>query len=188
MGELVSIASERMEAALLDQANYVGVDNLVPGFGGRVDSKYLPNTGAVIRYEPGDILIGNIRPYLKKVWLADRNGGASPDVLTISLSQTARSIISARYLYHVIASDAFISYSMQHAKGAKMPRGDKGAMLRYEIPTPPLGEQERIVAVLDKFDALVNDLSIGLPAELNGRRKQYEYYRDRLLTFEEALV
>ena len=48
---------------------------------------------------------------------------------------------------------------------------------------PPLAEQERIVAILDKFDALVNDLSSGLPAEIEARRKQYEYYRDQLLTF-----
>ena len=54
------------------------------------------------------------------------------------------------------------------------------------MPDPELGEKERIVVLLDKFDALVNDLSIGLPAELAARRKQYEYYRDRLLTFEEA--
>ena len=188
MGELVSIASARTDAALLNQTNYVGVDNLVPGFGGRIDSMYLPNTGGAIRYEPGDILIGNIRPYLKKVWLADRNGGASPDVLTISLSNSARSVVLPRYLYHVIASDTFINYSMQHAKGAKMPRGDKGATLRYEIPTPPTEEQERIVSILDKFDALVNDLSIGLPAELAARRKQYAYYRDKLLTFDEAVV
>ena len=53
------------------------------------------------------------------------------------------------------------------------------------IPVPSLDEQKRIVAILDKFDALVNDLSAGLPAELNARRKQYEYYRDRLLTFKE---
>lgn len=57
---------------------------------------------------------------------------------------------------------------------------------KYPIPVPPLEEQARIVAILDKFDALVNDLSSGLPAEIAARRKQYEYYRDRLLTFKEA--
>ena len=53
-----------------------------------------------------------------------------------------------------------------------------------EIPIPPLPEQRRIVAILDKFETLVNDLSVGLPAELEARRKQYEYYRDKLLTFD----
>lgn len=57
---------------------------------------------------------------------------------------------------------------------------------RVIIPVPSLEEQARIVATLDKFDALVNDLSSGLPAEIAARRKQYEYYRDRLLTFKEA--
>jgi type I restriction enzyme S subunit len=59
---------------------------------------------------------------------------------------------------------------------------------KYPIPIPPLAEQERIVEILDKFDALVNDLSSGLPAEIAARRKQYEHYRDRLLTFRERGV
>jgi type I restriction enzyme S subunit len=59
-----------------------------------------------------------------------------------------------------------------------------GIVKGYPIPVPPLDEQDRIVAILDHFDALVNDLSIGLPAELAARRTQYEHYRDRLLTFE----
>jgi len=58
--------------------------------------------------------------------------------------------------------------------------------LKYEIAIPPIEEQERIVSILDKFDTLVNDLSSGLPAELEARRQQYEHYRDRLLTFREA--
>lgn len=55
---------------------------------------------------------------------------------------------------------------------------------QIEIPIPPLPEQRRIVAILDHFETLVNDLSVGLPAELDARRKQYEYYRDKLLTFD----
>lgn len=56
---------------------------------------------------------------------------------------------------------------------------------KIKIPVPPLAEQEQIVAILDKFDALVNNISIGLPAELQARRQQYEYYRNKLLTFQE---
>jgi len=67
-----------------------------------------------------------------------------------------------------------------------MPRGDKTAVMKYSIPIPPLAEQERIVAILDKFSALANDLTQGLPAEIEARRKQYEFYRDKLLTFKES--
>ena len=54
---------------------------------------------------------------------------------------------------------------------------------KFKIPIPPISEQKRIVAILDKFDALVNDISTGLPAEIAARKKQYEYYRNQLLTF-----
>ncbi len=60
---------------------------------------------------------------------------------------------------------------------------NSGIIKSFPIPIPPLREQERIVTILDKFDALVNDLSSGLPAEILARRQQYEYYRNRLLTF-----
>ena len=57
------------------------------------------------------------------------------------------------------------------------------ALGKIELPVPAIGEQNRIVALLDKFDGLCNDLNIGLPAEIEARKKQYEYYRDKLLTF-----
>ena len=64
-----------------------------------------------------------------------------------------------------------------------MPAITFGQIGSVKIPLPPISEQKRIVTILDKFDALVNDISAGLPAEINARRKQYEYYRDKLLTF-----
>src|SRR5690606_29734411 len=91
-----------------------------------------------------------------------------------------------KYLYFVLSSDNFFVYNMQNAKGAKMPRGDKTAIMKYPIPVPPLEEQERIVAILDRFDALCNDLTSGIPAEIEARQKQYEYYRDKLLSFKEV--
>lgn len=67
-----------------------------------------------------------------------------------------------------------------------MPRGDKNAILAYKIPLPPLEIQSRIVSILDRFEALTTDLQTGLPAEIEARRQQYEYYRNKLLTFERA--
>jgi type I restriction enzyme S subunit len=73
-----------------------------------------------------------------------------------------------------------------YISGGAQPKLNKANLNRIPIPVPPLEEQERIVAILDTFDALVNDLSSGLPAEIAKRRQQYEHYRDRLLTFKEA--
>ncbi|HPI84721.1 MAG TPA: restriction endonuclease subunit S, partial [Caldisericia bacterium] len=69
----------------------------------------------------------------------------------------------------------------------KMPRGDKKAIQRFRIPIPPLLIQHEIVSILDKFHSLTSFLTDGLPAELAARRKQYEYYRDKLLTFKEKI-
>ncbi len=64
-----------------------------------------------------------------------------------------------------------------------MPAVNKSDLVRLEIPIPPLAEQARIVAILDKFDALTNSISEGLPREIELRQKQYEYYRDMLFSF-----
>ena len=143
----------------------------------------MPTSGTSIGYKADDILIGNIRPYLKKIWFADSSGGTNQDVLVVRIKEESQANLKPQYLYYLLASESFFLYSMQYAKGAKMPRGDKAAIMQYEVPVPPLEEQERIVAILSKFDALVNDLSSGLPAEIKARRQQYEHYRDKLLSF-----
>lgn len=76
----------------------------------------------------------------------------------------------------------------QYASKSAQPGLAVGTLNQLVVDVPSFKEQLRIGSVLDKFDALVNDLSIGLPAELAARRKQYEYYRDKLLTFEEAVA
>ncbi len=87
-----------------------------------------------------------------------------------------------RYVFHWVSSRYEAIKAMGQGARADL---NSGLIKSFPIPVPPLTEQERIVGILDNFDALVNDLSIGLPAELAARRKQYEHYRDRLLTFEE---
>ena len=186
LGEIATYARLRIPSSGLDDDSYVGVDNLLSDMQGKVSSTYTPSSGTSIGYEVGDILIGNIRPYLKKIWLADSSGGTNQDVLVIRIKEEERIGVTPQFLYYSLASDDFFAYDMQNAKGAKMPRGDKAAIMRFPITIPTLKEQARIVAILDKFDELVNGLSNGLPAEINARRRQYEYYRDQLLTFREA--
>nr|WP_201468470.1 restriction endonuclease subunit S [Microbacterium hydrocarbonoxydans] len=178
--ELAAVAGyspARVDASELDETSFVGVDNLVANKGGRVDASYLPNTARLTAYEPGDILLGNIRPYLKKVWRATSSGGCSGDVLAVRIHSDARGELDSEFLYYILSSDAFFAYNMQHAKGAKMPRGSKAAILNYRIPVPPLEVQQEIVGILDKFTQLEAELE----AELEARRAQYDYYAGRLL-------
>ncbi len=79
--------------------------------------------------------------------------------------------------------NTFEKYILGSAVNSSVTSVRRPMLNKYPVPIPPLAEQKRIVAILDKFDALVNDLSVGLPAEIAARRKQYEYYRDKLLTF-----
>ncbi|EAZ6129504.1 restriction endonuclease subunit S [Salmonella enterica] len=191
VGDIAGYSTTKVDADKLDATSFVGVDNLLADKGGRIDATYQPNTARLTAYEPGDILLGNIRPYLKKVWMAENNGGCSGDVLAIRILADCKKIISPEYLYYALSSDSFFSYSMQHAKGAKMPRGSKDAILNYQIPIPcpsapekSLAIQSEIVRILDKFTALTAELT----AELAMRKKQYNYYRDQLLSFEEGEV
>jgi type I restriction enzyme S subunit len=89
-----------------------------------------------------------------------------------------------RYLYFFLKSIQESVRALQQTGGT--PALNRKELVRVRVALPPVDEQERVVAILDKFDALVNDLSSGLPAELYARRRQFEYYRNQLLTFAEA--
>lgn len=180
LGEIAEYSKKRVSSEGLDESNYVGVNNLLQNRAGKTESDHVPTEGNSTGYSYNDILIGNIRPYLKKIWHADRDGGTNGDVLVVHLTDSA---VIPRYLYQVLADDKFFEYNMQHAKGAKMPRGSKPKILEYLVPIPSKKEQARIVAILDKFDTLTSSLTEGLPREIELRQQQYEYYRDLLLSF-----
>lgn len=110
---------------------YVSTENMLPNLSGSVifETKDYPVTG--IKYQKGDILIGNIRPYLKKIWLADRNGICSTDVLVLNIHNN-----TSVNVYNFIATDNFFSYIMIGAKGSKMPRGDKKQIMDYQLSVP----------------------------------------------------
>jgi type I restriction enzyme S subunit len=183
LGEVASYSKNRISANQLNENNYIGVDNLLQDRRGKTSSSYVPTAGNLTEFIAGDVLIGNIRPYLKKIWHSNIRGGTNGDVLTLRINANHSNEFSSKFLYYLLASDKFFDFNMQFAKGAKMPRGDKDAILRFPIPYPSKSVQKNVVKILDKFDVLVNDISIGLPAELAARRKQYEYYRNQLLTF-----
>ncbi|NQH17835.1 hypothetical protein HO670_07335 [Streptococcus suis] len=181
LGAVASYGNQKISTGDLSPKRYIGVDNLLQNRAGKLDATYLPEMVKVNIYEEGNILIGNIRPYLKKIWFATNSGGASPDVLVVQ--NQVKDCLVNRYLYHILANDRFFEFDMQNAKGSKMPRGDKGAVLHYQFILPTFSDQFRIVAILDKFDELTTSISQGLPKEIELRQKQYEYFRDKLLTF-----
>ena len=183
LSDVVEYRTDRIDASKVNEASYIGVDNLLANRNGRKQSEYVPAEGRLTRFEPNDILIGNIRPYLKKIWMSDMLGGTNGDVLAIKVKY--QNSIYPRYIYHVLASDRFFAYDNQHAKGAKMPRGDKAAVMQYGFCLPEFDKQKNVAEILDKYDELCNDISSGLPAEIEARQEQYEYYRDKLLPFKE---
>ena len=88
-----------------------------------------------------------------------------------------------KYVAYFFQTENFARQKRKYASGVKVVRVNSDNLEKMIIPIPPLSEQERIVSILDRFEAMTTDLQSGLPAEIEARRKQYEYYREKLLTF-----
>ena len=140
-----------LEKVLL--TDYVTTDSLLPNKEGRCVAQNLPpQKCALTHYKCGDVLVANIRPYLKKIWFADREGGASADVLVFR----AKSGHSQEFLYASLLQDSFYDYVMKGKKGSKMPRGDKAQIMRYSIPKLSLAEEACIGNMILSFCTKVN--------------------------------
>ena len=129
------------------ESSYICTENMKPDFGGISFYKTSEFIDGVC-YEKGDILLGNIRPYLRKAWMADRDGVCSPDVLVLKMTDK----VFSDFLYNVIANEKFLKYVMKGVKGTKMPRGDKEHVMKYVFYLPTLPEQKIIAKVLSAAD------------------------------------
>jgi type I restriction enzyme S subunit len=149
--DLCTFADGRVAVADLNLDRYISTENMLPNKEGIARSAGLPTVNQTQAYQAEDVLVSNIRPYFKKIWYADCNGGCSNDVLVLR----AKDGCNPGFLYYLLSDDKFFDYATATAKGTKMPRGDKGAIMRYKVPKLPLDIQIGIADTLSALDARI---------------------------------
>ncbi len=145
--DICSYRNEKIYISEFDKNKYVSTDNMLPNFGGVGELKTIPNNCKVNKYFINDILLSNIRPYFKKMMLAEKNGGCSSDVLVLKMDVEK---VNPKYLYYRLMVADFFKYVVATSRGTKMPRGDKKAIMNYELNLPPLQEQKKIVSIFEQ--------------------------------------
>lgn len=170
--DIAEYVTDKISSDAIDLDCYVTTDSLLQNKAGREIAVNLPpKVCSLTRFRKGDILIGNIRPYLKKIWMADVDGGCNADVLVIR----AKDGHYPSFIYALLLQDTFYEYAMKGAKGSKMPRGDKEQIMRYKIPTLSSTEEsigKFIVDIRDKI-ALLTQINRNLEAMA---RQLYDYW------------
>lgn len=158
LADICEYGKGKVDVAVLDEGTYISTENMMPNRGGITSASSLPAMSQTQAFFAGDVLVSNIRPYFKKIWFAEFDGGCSNDVLVFR----AKAGVSKRFLYYVLSDDTFFDYSMATSKGTKMPRGDKAAIMKYGVPDFTYEEQEKISGILE-----ILDRKIQLNTEIN---------------------
>jgi type I restriction enzyme, S subunit len=149
-------------------------------------SRVRGDMAAQLRYaKPGDVVIAAVGETVKDVGKAVAWLGTTDVAIHDDCFLYRSEILDPKFVSYYLGTDVLNRDKAKYVARAKVKRLSGEGLAKLVIPVPPLDEQKQIVAILDKFDALVTDLSAALPTELSARRKQYEYCRDRLLTFKE---
>lgn len=148
LSSLCSYRKGKIAVSELDSTNYISTENMLADKGGITKSSGLPASDFTQAYYKNDVLVSNIRPYFKKIWFANMNGGCSNDVLVF----TTNNECEPSFLYYVLSNDDFFNYATVTAKGTKMPRGDKKAIMEYEVPIYDIDTQKKIASILSVLD------------------------------------
>jgi len=151
LSNICSFVDEKIAVYQLDLVNYISTENMLPNKEGVSLSAGLPNTVYTQAYHEGDVLISNIRPYFRKIWYADKCGGCSNDVLVLRANDN----VNSHFLYYLLSEDNFFDYTTVTAKGTKMPRGDKNAIMQYKVPDLQFDLQVDITKTLAALDAQI---------------------------------
>ncbi|WJJ98233.1 restriction endonuclease subunit S [Algibacter luteus] len=154
LSEVAPYWTGKIEAELLNEHNFISADNMFPEKGGVEKSSYAPSSGKATSFKTKDILVSNIRPYFKKIWFANKNGGCSNDVIVF---RTKLDLADPTFIYYYLSKDDFFDYMMAGANGTKMPRGNKKSIPQYEINLPPLKTQRKIASILSAYDDLIEN-------------------------------
>ena len=135
----------------IDFSTYITTDNMLQNRGGITIAESLPDAKTISKYMPDDILLSNIRPYFKKIWLANREGGCSNDVLVVKV----KSNFLPEFMFYVLSDNNFFNYDTVTSKGTKMPRGTPSAIMKYLVPALDVEKQKRIAGILSAYDRLI---------------------------------
>lgn len=123
LNTIAPFATKSIKYGDIESETYITTDNMLQNKLGVLPFEGVANISSITEYKPEDILISNIRPYLKKIWLADKEGGCSKDVLVLRSADTSKYL--PKYIFYMLRRDSFFDYVMEGKKGIKMPRGNK---------------------------------------------------------------
>lgn len=158
----------------IESETYITTDNMLQNKLGIIPFEGVANISSITEYKPEDILISNIRPYLKKIWFADKEGGCSKDVLVLRSADTSKYL--PKYIFYMLRRDTFFDYVMEGKKGIKMPRGNKEDILKYRIPVPSINEQKRIVSQIEALEMEINSARITIKNAANKKQVILDKY------------
>lgn len=133
--------------------NYITTENMLSDKGGVIVAESLPDCKTLPKYEVNDILLSNIRPYFKKIWHSNREGGCSNDVLVLKVNNEHNS----KFIYYVLSDNNFFNYATVTSKGTKMPRGTPNAIMNYLVPNISIEIENKIVNILSTYDDLIEN-------------------------------